>query len=82
MTGICARQKRAEALDLTRPPIVPHQTYSVPEAAIALGVSTPTMWRWLASRRIAHARCGRRVIFLGEHLLGFIEAQTVSARAA
>ena len=76
------RKRRGEDSARERSPIIPNQTYSIPEAAKALGVSVPSIWRWLSDGRIPHARLGRRVIFLGSHLLEYLESRTSGRRDA
>jgi excisionase family DNA binding protein len=75
------RKRRGEDSARDHSPIVPNQTYSIREAAAVLGVSVPSIWRWLSDGRISHARLGRRVVFLGSHLLDYLESRTIDKAA-
>jgi excisionase family DNA binding protein len=52
----------------------------VNEAAARLGVSPYTVRAWLRQRRIAHVRCGRRVLVPASAVERFIVANTVHPR--
>jgi hypothetical protein len=59
---------------MPRSPIIPNQTYSVPEAAAALGVSTISVWRYIYAGRLRRCRLGRRTIITGTQLLDLLAA--------
>lgn len=52
----------------------------VNDAAARLGVSPFTVRAWLRQRRLAHVRCGRRVLVPAAAVADFIAANTVEAR--
>jgi excisionase family DNA binding protein len=52
----------------------------VNDAAARLGVSPYTVRAWLRQRRIAHVRCGRRVLVPASAVERFIAANTVEPR--
>ncbi|MBX3278831.1 MAG: helix-turn-helix domain-containing protein [Acidobacteria bacterium] len=59
---------------MPRSPIIPNQTYSVPQAAAALGVSTISVWRYIYAGRLRRCRLGRRTIITGAQLLDLLAA--------
>jgi hypothetical protein len=58
----------------SRPPIVPNQTYSVQEAAAALGVAPISVWRYIYSGRLRRCLLGRRTVITGRQLLDLLAA--------
>lgn len=58
----------------SRPPLETSRNYTVPEAALAIGVAAITIWRALESQNLKSYRVGRRVIVGGQHLLDWLEA--------
>jgi excisionase family DNA binding protein len=58
----------------SRPQLDPLKNYSVPEAALTMGVSPITVWRAIYSENLKHYRVGRRVLVSGQHLLDWRDA--------
>ena len=57
-----------------RPEVLPACNYTVSEAALAAGVSNPTIWRALDGKNLKCFRVGRRVIIGGQHLLDWLDS--------
>lgn len=57
-----------------RPLLESSRNYPVAEAALAAGVSNPTIWRALDCGHLKCYRIGRRVIVSGQHLLDWLAA--------
>jgi excisionase family DNA binding protein len=55
-------------------------TYSRKDSAEYLGISVVTLDRAVAGKKIDHCRVGTRVIFLREHLDGFLKAHEQKAQ--
>jgi excisionase family DNA binding protein len=56
------------------------QLYSVPEAAVYLGLSEKAVWNWIYTREIASVKVGRLRKIRRTELERFIEENTVPAR--
>jgi hypothetical protein len=54
--------------------IIPNRTYSVPEAAEALGVSKILVWRFIYRGLLRRCRLGRRTVITGVQLLELLAA--------
>jgi hypothetical protein len=54
--------------------IIANRTYSVPEAAQALGISTIQVWRFIYSGILRRCCLGRRTVITGTHLLELLAA--------
>jgi hypothetical protein len=54
--------------------IIPNRTYSVPEAAAALGVSKILVWRFIYRGMLRRCRLGRRTVITGVQLLELLAA--------
>ncbi|MBL8204457.1 MAG: hypothetical protein JNM09_09525 [Blastocatellia bacterium] len=64
-----------------RPLLEPFRNYTVPEAAMAIGVAAITIWRALESGHLKCYRVGRRVICNGgQHLIPWLEAGGKTSR--
>ena len=64
-----------------RPLLEPFRNYTVPEAAMAIGVASITIWRALESGHLKCYRVGRRVICNGgQHLIPWLEAGGKTSR--
>jgi hypothetical protein len=65
-----------------RPLLEPARNYTVPEAALAVGVAPITIWRALESSHLKCYRVVRRVICNGgQHLIPWLEAGGKTSRA-
>jgi len=53
--------------------IRPNATYTLEELCLILGVSDPTVRRWLKSRNVKSGRIGRRYLVLGSQLLNALD---------
>lgn len=51
---------------------------NVKEASIFLGVSVPTLRRWMGERRLAYYRLGRRVLLDTDELTAVLKAARVA----
>jgi excisionase family DNA binding protein len=58
----------------TRPLLETNRNYDRSEAALAVGVSVPTLIRAFESGHLKFYRIGRRVIHSGQHLLDWLES--------
>ena len=53
---------------------LPRVALTVPQAALALGVSERTMWKILRTGKLRYARVGRRVLISVQALREFVNA--------
>jgi excisionase family DNA binding protein len=74
-----ARKRSGSERRMPRPLIIPNQTYSVPQAAAALGVSAISVWRWIYAGRLRRCQLGRRTILTGTQLEQFLAASEQAA---
>jgi excisionase family DNA binding protein len=81
MPNLASARKRSRGVErkLARLLIIPNQTYSVPEAAAALGVSPISVWRWIYSGRLRRCKLGRRTIITGIQLEDLLAASEQAA---
>ncbi len=68
-----ARNRKKRAAILNRPPVEPSRTYTRREAALALGISVPTIIRAYEAGFLKAFRCGRRVTHSGQQLMDWRE---------
>jgi excisionase family DNA binding protein len=59
----------------TGKPAVERASYSVPEAAAAIGVSSRTLWTYVKRKRLKTFRLGTRVLVPADELRRFIDEQ-------
>lgn len=59
--------------------IINDQKLFLANAALLIGTTRFTLRRWVRQGRIAHYRCGRRIVFSRADLEQFLEAHRVSA---
>jgi excisionase family DNA binding protein len=52
---------------------------SVSQAAERLGIASHTLRTWLRERRLAHFRCGRRVVIDSQDVENFLRAHRIDA---
>jgi len=65
--------------DMSKTPVEP-LTYSIPEAATALGISKEALWRRVWEGSVPSIRLGRRVVISKRAVSRIIDGDTAPAR--